>query len=73
MRVTEAKLTLAAVAARAGELEQAISVGIDALAAGRRSLPSLLMVAGEVDMELHRRYAGEPGLDAFREAVHSVT
>ncbi|OJF13678.1 helix-turn-helix domain-containing protein [Couchioplanes caeruleus] len=72
MRMAEARLTLAAVAARAGNLEEAVSTGVGALAAGRRSLPSLLMVAGELDVELHRRFAGEPAADGFREALRDV-
>lgn len=72
MRMTEARLTLAAVAARRGDLEQAVATGVGALDAPRKSLPSLLMVAGELDAELHERYAGEVAAEDFREALHSV-
>jgi transcriptional regulator with XRE-family HTH domain len=72
MRMTEARLTLAAVAARAGELEQAVTTGIGALGGQRKSLPSLLMVAGELDAELHERYPAEAGAGEFREALRSV-
>jgi hypothetical protein len=73
MRMAEARLTLAAVAARAGDLEQAAAAGVQALAAGRKSLPSLLMVAGELDVELHRRFPGAVPADDFREALRSVS
>ena len=73
MRMAEARLTLGAVAARQGELEQAVEVGVSALAASRRSLPSLLMVAGEVDRELTRRDPGGPLVAEFRAAVHQVS
>jgi hypothetical protein len=73
MRMAEARLTLAAVAARTGDLEQAVTTGVAALAAGRRSLPSLLMVAGELDGELHRRYPGEAAPDEFREALRAIS
>jgi hypothetical protein len=72
MRMAEARLTLAAVAARSGDLEQAVATGVAALRAGRRSLPSLLMVAGGLDGELHRRFPGEAAADDFREALRSM-
>ncbi|MEV8506159.1 helix-turn-helix transcriptional regulator [Actinoplanes sp. NPDC051475] len=72
MRMAEARLTLAAVAARAGDLEQAVATGIGALGAGRKSLPSLLMVAGELDVELHRRFPGESSADEIRDALRSI-
>jgi transcriptional regulator with XRE-family HTH domain len=72
MRMAEARLTLAVVAARAGELEQAVTYGIEALDVPRRSLPSLLMVAGELDGELQRSYPEEGATAAFREALRSV-
>jgi len=72
MRMAEARLTLAAVAARAGDLERAVTTGVGALAAGRKSLPSLLMVAGELDVELHRRFPNASAADDFREALRAV-
>jgi len=72
MRMAEARLTLAAVAARAGDLEQAVTTGMAALGAARKSLPSLLMVAGELDVELHRRYPGEAAADEFRVALREI-
>jgi hypothetical protein len=73
MRMAEARLTLAAVAARSGDLEQAVATGVSALSGDRKSLPSLLMVAGELDAELHRRYPNEPAADQFRDALRSIT
>ncbi|WP_329104323.1 helix-turn-helix domain-containing protein [Micromonospora sp. NBC_01699] len=72
MRMAEARLTLAAVAARDGELEQAVATGIGALGGTRKSLPSLLMVAGELDGELSRRYPGETEAADFREVLDMV-
>jgi hypothetical protein len=73
MRMAEARLTLGAVAARAGELEEAVDVALTAFRARRRSLPSLLMVAKEVGDELRRQDpTGRPVLE-FREAVLAVT
>jgi hypothetical protein len=52
MRMAEARLTAAVVASHRGDTEEAISLGLAALGNARRSLPSLLMVAGELDAEL---------------------
>lgn len=73
MRMAEARLTLGVTAARAGELEQAAVMGRDAFHATRRSLPSLLLVAGELDVELWRRYPGEPETAEFRDRLRAMS
>jgi hypothetical protein len=35
-------------------------------------LPSLLMVAGELDVELHRRFPNESAADEFRDALRGI-
>lgn len=55
MRKTEAELTLAVIAARRGDVDEASARGIEALRDGRRSRPSLLMVASELDQEIRKR------------------
>lgn len=72
MRMTEARLTLAAVASRRGDLEQAVSLGVSALNTNRRSLPSLLMVSGELDSELRLRFPAEPAAAEFHETLRSL-
>ncbi|MGA8116565.1 MAG: helix-turn-helix transcriptional regulator [Actinocatenispora sp.] len=72
MRVAEARLTLASVAARNGDLEQAVTTGMAAFGSSRRSLPSLTMVAGELEGELTRRYPNEPATEEFRDAMRSL-
>jgi transcriptional regulator with XRE-family HTH domain len=72
MRVAEARLTVAVVAARKGEMEQAIAIGLAALQSSRKSLPSLLMVAGELDAELSRRWPAENAVEEFRDAVRTL-
>lgn len=52
MRYAEAQLTLAVIAARRGDAEEATALGLQALQHGRKSRPSLLMVAGELSTEL---------------------
>jgi transcriptional regulator with XRE-family HTH domain len=73
MRMAEARLTLGAVAARSGELEQAADVGMAAFNARRRSLPSLLMVARELATELRQRDPGGRPWVEFRDAVQEVS
>jgi hypothetical protein len=53
-------------------MEEAISLGLAALNNARRSLPSLLMVAGELDAELTRQWGDEVAVESFREAVRSL-
>jgi hypothetical protein len=72
MRMAEARLTLAVAAARQGDLEEATSLGKTALTASRQSLPSLLMVAGELDSELERHFPNESETEDFRELLRSV-
>jgi transcriptional regulator with XRE-family HTH domain/tetratricopeptide (TPR) repeat protein len=71
MRVAEARLTLGVSAARAGELEEAVSFGSQAFESQRKSLPSLLAVARELDGELQHRYPREALTSEFRD--HLVT
>jgi hypothetical protein len=72
MRMAEARLTLAVAAARTDDLEGAVSLGRTALTTERKSLPSLLMVAGELDSELEQRFSDEPETAEFRELVRSL-
>lgn len=73
MRMAEARLTLSTVAARAGDLEHAVAVALDAFQSRRRSVPQLLMVAQEVGIELRRRDPRGRPLTDFDEAVRSVS
>lgn len=70
MRKAEAELTLAVIAARQGNVDEATSRGVNALQEGRRSRPSLLMVAGELDDEL-RTYGTNAGSD-FRTLLQDL-
>lgn len=60
MRVAEAGITLGVVAARAGDLDQAVEYGQRAITlGGKRSLPSLRMTAAELASVLHDEYPDE--------------
>lgn len=73
MRVAEARLTLATIASRKGDLEGAVELGVQGINGHRRrSLPSLLLVAGELDSKLQRRYPREAPTADFREALRSL-
>jgi tetratricopeptide (TPR) repeat protein len=60
MRNAEARATLGVVAAREGDLEQALTHGRRALQGERQSLPSLLMVSQELAAIMTDRFSREP-------------
>jgi len=60
MRSAEAKVTLGAVAARQGDIQQAVHFGQQALNGDRQSLPSLTMVSRNLIKVLKERYPAEP-------------
>jgi tetratricopeptide (TPR) repeat protein len=61
MRNAGARITLAVIAARQGDLESAIGYGQRAPAGQRLSVPSLLMVSGEVGTLVSERYGSHSG------------
>ncbi len=69
MRTAEAELTLGVVAARRGELGQALEYGHRALSISRRCQPSLLMVGSELAEEVDERFPDDPGASDFRAAL----
>jgi hypothetical protein len=73
MRLAEARITLGVVAARQGDLEQAIHYGGRALVAPRKSLPSLLMVSRDLTKVLNDQYPEEPGTRAYFDQLHALT
>lgn len=60
MRMAEARITLGVVAARQGDLDQAVNYGEWALKGDRKSLPSLLMVSRELAAIVNRDFASDP-------------
>jgi Helix-turn-helix domain len=72
MRMSEARIALGCVAARRGDLDEAASWGADAFRADRKCLPSLALVAGELDAEISARYPdARPALE-FRELLAEI-
>jgi hypothetical protein len=59
MRNAEARITLGVIAARQGDMEQAVAYGRRAIAGERISIPSLLMVSGELATVVKDRFAAD--------------
>jgi hypothetical protein len=73
MRLAEARITLGVIAARQGDLEQAVDLGGRALSAPRKSLPSLLMVSRDLTRVLNDKYANEPETQAYLDQLHTLS
>lgn len=72
MRIAEANITLGVVAARDGELDEALMFGRRALNGGRKSLPSLALVSRDLGHVLANQFTGEPEADAYLEQLRSI-
>jgi hypothetical protein len=72
MCMAEARITLGVVRARAGNLEGAISLGMQALEGDRKSLPSLLMVSRDLAKVLNDRYSDATQTRDYREQLASL-
>jgi tetratricopeptide (TPR) repeat protein len=72
MRNAEARITLGVVAARTGELDQAVSYGRQALDGDRKSLPSLVMCSRELGDLLQQRYPNESQAAAYLEQMRAL-
>ena len=59
-------------AARSGDLESAVDLGRRGLEGDRRSVPSMRMVARELESELEQLYPREPMTADYREALRNV-
>jgi len=72
MRLAEARITLGVVAARQGDLDEAVSQGEHALNGQRKSLPSLLMVSRDLTKVLNERYPTETGTKQYLDQLHTL-
>ncbi|MEU8223724.1 hypothetical protein [Kribbella sp. NPDC048915] len=73
MRIAECRLTLAFVAGRAGDLEEAVRLGIEGLKDGRQSKVHLRMVARELHHQLQQQYpAAEAATTDLAEAIRAI-
>jgi tetratricopeptide (TPR) repeat protein len=72
MRNTEARITLGVIAARQGDIEQAVHYGERALTESRRSLPSLAMVSRDLARVLKERYPAEQTTENYLDQLRTV-
>lgn len=72
MRNSEARITLGVLAARDGDIEEALSYGHRALDSDRQSLPSLLMVSRELDLALDQLEPGHADVQEYRGRLRSL-
>lgn len=72
MRAAEARVTLGVAAARRGDLEQAVDLGTRAITSDRQSLPSLLMVAGDLVRSINTRAPDSPVAQDFTDRVRAL-
>lgn len=72
MRSTEARITLGVVAAREGNLDEAIHYGRQAIATPRKSIPSLLMVSRDLADTLAERYPDAPETLEYHEQLRTI-
>lgn len=69
MRVANARIDLALVHARSGDLDAALAEGTAAFAYERRSLSDLVARGGDLSAALTSRYRGEQAVDEFLERL----
>lgn len=72
MRATEARLTLAVVALRQGDLQEAANWTTGALSAERKSVDSLAMVADELRSEANRLFPRDPAARAVTAQIEQA-
>ena len=73
MRLAEARITVGVVAARQGDLDEAVSQGEHAPNGQRKSLPSLLMASRDLTRILTERYPAEPGTGRYFDQLHTLS
>lgn len=71
MRRSEALMTLGTIAARNGDLDEAIGYGMAALGDPRKCLPSLLTAAHDLNVEL-REHPGERAVARWAAAIAEI-
>ncbi|MFI9639904.1 XRE family transcriptional regulator [Micromonospora sp. NPDC051925] len=72
MRIAEAQLTRGVLAAREGDVDRAVDWGRRAISGARKSLPSLLMVSGELRQLLADRYPAEREVAAYLDELRAL-
>jgi hypothetical protein len=73
MRTAEARITLGVIAARQGDVEEAVRQGGRAITGQRQSLPSLIMVSRDLTRVLTERFPGAPATSTYLDQLMAVT
>jgi tetratricopeptide (TPR) repeat protein len=73
MRLAEARITLGVVAARQGDIEEAVHHGKQALNGRRKSLPSLLMASRDLTHILREHYPSERATQTYLRELHAIS
>jgi hypothetical protein len=73
MRLAEARITLGVVAARQGDIQEAVHHGKQALNGRRKSLPSLLMASRDLTRVLRDRYPAERATQAYLQEIRAIS
>jgi hypothetical protein len=73
MRNAEARVTLGVVAARSGDVEHAVSLGEQALAGVRKSLPSLLMCSRELVTTIRSVGSTASAVDDYLDRIRNLS
>jgi hypothetical protein len=73
MRTAEARITLGVIAARQGDVEEAVNQGGRALIGPRQSLPSLVMVSRDLTRVLKERYPANPSTAMYLDQLQAVS
>jgi Tfp pilus assembly protein PilF len=71
MRATEARLTLAIVSLRDGDIDRATAWARKAFTADRRSVNTLSMVTDELYHEARRQFGDDPAISALNDVIAS--
>lgn len=72
MRIAEAQITLGVIAAKEGDLDEALMRGRRALSGERKSMPTLAMVARDLGQVLSERFAGVPEAVTYLDQLRSI-
>jgi hypothetical protein len=72
MRTAEARVTLGVIAAREGDIEQAVHQSERALSGPRQSLPTFAMVSRDLARILKDRYPREQAAESYLDHVNTV-
>jgi tetratricopeptide (TPR) repeat protein len=72
MRIAEARVTLGVVAAREGDLEEALAYGRRAISGDRKSLPSLATASQDLASIMEKKYPNKPEAREYLDQLRAI-